>query len=285
MSRILVIGSVNLDLSAAVSRLPQPGETVTGAKLARFPGGKGANQALAAKRLGADVVLLACVGADPAANEALALVREGHVNLRHIRIHTEAATGIALIAVAESGENQIVVAPGANAELTLDGIDLPRADAMICQLEVPAATALDAVMRFDGFICMNLAPAREVDDALIERADLVVVNEIEAAFYGERLVACRGYVAMTHGRNGAELRRRGEVVARAPAPEVKAIDTVGAGDAFTAAVTVALVEGREPDEALAFACAAGSLATTRQGAQPSLPTRKEVDALIRGQRP
>ncbi len=280
MSRILVIGSVNLDLSATVSRLPRAGETVTGAKLSRYPGGKGANQALAAQRLGANVALLACVGADPAANEALALLREAHVDLRHLRVDADAATGIALIAVAESGENHIVVAPGANAVLTLEGVDLPEADALICQLEVPAATARDALERFDGLVCVNLAPARDVDDALIERADLVVVNEIEAAFYGERLAACRGYVAKTHGRNGAELIRGGKVVATAPAPEVDAIDTVGAGDAFTAALTVALVEGREPEQALRFACAAGSLATTRKGAQPSLPTRDAVEALL-----
>lgn len=280
MTRVLVIGSVNLDLSAAVSRLPGPGETVTGAKLSRFPGGKGANQALAARRLGADVALLACVGGDTAANEALVLLRQGHVDLRHLKIHADAATGVALIAVADSGENQIVVAPGANAELTLEDIRLPAADALICQLEVPAATVLDAVGRFDGLVCMNLAPAREIDNAIIERADLVVVNETEAAFYGDALAACRGFVATTRGGAGAELRKRGQLVAEVPAPAVEAIDTVGAGDAFTAAITVALAEGMGPRDALAFACAAGSLATTRAGAQPSLPTREDVEGLL-----
>lgn len=280
MTDILVIGSVNLDLSASVSRLPKPGETVTGATLKRFPGGKGANQALAARRLGADVTLIACVGDDNVAGEAFALLKEGGVDLSRCVVHPEAGTGVALISVAVSGENCIVVAPGANARLSLEHIDMPTAAAMICQLEVPGNTIVTAAERFDGLFCVNLAPAREIDDRIIERADVVVVNETESAWYGERLSLCKGMVVTTHGAAGAEIRADGKVVATTKAHRVEAIDTTGAGDAFTAALVVALVEQMSPDDALRFACAAGSLSATRRGAQPSLPTRQELEAFL-----
>ena len=280
MVDVLVIGSVNLDLCASVSRLPEAGETVTGASLSRFPGGKGANQALAAQRLGANVRLIACVGDDAAAEEALALLRDGGVDLAGVHVHADLATGIALISVAPSGENQIVVAPGANAAMDSESIEPGGADALICQLEIPASVIARAAESFEGFVCANLAPAKEIDVTVLQRADLVVVNETEAAWYGDTLVACSGFIATTHGARGAELRQGGELIAKAAPPAVTAIDTVGAGDTFTAALTVALVEGRSPEEALRFACAAGAAATTRAGAQPSLPTRDEVEVLL-----
>ena len=223
------------------------------------------------------------VGADAVADEALALLRAGGVDLSCCAAHPTAATGTALICVAPTGENHIVVAPGANA--VLDGVPdvLPPADALIAQLEVPQAAIARALRGFDGYFCMNLAPARDVDDALLARTDLVVVNETEAAWYGSRLDRCGGYVATTFGADGAELRRRGETIARSGSPRVDVIDTTGAGDTFTAALTVALVDGLPPAEALAFACAAGALATTRAGAQPSLPRRAEVEALLADQ--
>jgi ribokinase len=281
VTRILVVGSVNLDLSARVARLPEPGETITGAALSRFPGGKGANQALAARRLGADVQLLACVGKDAAADEALALLREGGVDLSGMQVLPGTATGVALICVAPSGENQIVVAPGANAAMNPATLALGSADALICQLEVPAEAIARAASEFGGFLCANLAPAKEIDATVLQRADLVIVNETEAAWYGETLEACGGLVAVTYGSRGANLRRGGALIAEAEPPPVSAVDTVGAGDAFTAALTVALVEGQEPGDALRFACAAGAAAATRAGAQPSLPTREEVDRLLR----
>jgi ribokinase len=278
--RIIIVGSVNLDLAARVDHLPVPGETVTGAELHRFPGGKGANQALAARRLGADVTLVARVGEDAAAEEALALLRAAGVDLSRCLADDNAPTGIALISIAPSGENHIVVAPGANRLLRPEMLALPEADALICQLEVPAETLCRAREQFEGFFCVNLAPAMNVPEAIVERADLIVVNETEAAFYGDRLRLCRGYIALTHGALGAELRRGGEVVARTTPPRVTAVDTTGAGDTFTAALALALVEGRSPHDALAFACAAGALATTKHGAQPSLPFRAEVEALL-----
>jgi ribokinase len=279
VAHIVVIGSINLDLSAAVTRLPAPGETVTGATLERFPGGKGANQALAARRLGADVTMIGCVGDDAAAAEATSLLREGGVDLSRLVTHPSEATGIALISVAATGENCIVVAPGANAVLAADDIDLPAADALVCQLEIPTDTIASAVDAFDGFVCVNLAPARQIDVTVLARADLVVVNETEALWYGDSLSACGGLVATTYGKAGAELHRGAKRVAAAESPVVYAIDTTGAGDTFTAALTVALVEDMPPDKALAFACAAGAAATTKRGAQPSLPTREEVLSL------
>lgn len=280
MSSIAVVGSVNLDIVASVARLPVPGETVTGAELHRYPGGKGANQALAARRLGADVTLIACVGDDAVADEALALLGEGGVDLEYCRRITDAPTGTALIAVAPDGENHIVVAPGANRLLDADALRLPDADALICQLEVPADTIARAAAEFDGFVCVNLAPAMHVDVSVLQRADLVIVNETEAMWYGDSLGACPGMIATTFGAAGAVLQQRGEDIARAKPPRVDAVDTTAAGDAFTAALTVALVEGQSPAAALAFACAAGAATATRMGAQPSLPVRNDVLALM-----
>ena len=276
MPTVAVIGSVNLDIVARVARLPAPGETVTGAKLHRFPGGKGANQALAAQRLGADVSLVARVGDDAAADEALALLRAGGVDLSACVAIPDVATGTALIAVAPSGENQIVVAPGANRYLLPDQLEVPDSDAVICQLEVPVETVVSVAKAYKGFFCVNLAPAMEIDVAVLQRADLVVVNETESDWYGASLRACAGLVATTRGAGVASLERDGKVVAEARPTATEAIDATGAGDTFTAALTVALIEGQAPEEALQFACAAGAVAVTKMGAQPSLPMRSEV---------
>lgn len=276
MTSVVVVGSVNLDIVASADSLPTPGETVTGATLNHFPGGKGANQALAAARLGADVSMLAHVGKDSAADEALALLRDGGVNLDGCIAVDDARTGVALIAVAKSGENQIIVAPGANRTLMPEMLSIPSADALICQLEVPTETIAHAAASFDGFFCVNLAPARHVDVTVLQRADLVIVNELESAWYGESLAACHGMIATTFGAAGAVLTQDGADLARAKPPRIDAVDTVAAGDTFTAALVVALVEGQNPEDALNFACCAGAVAATRVGAQPSLPTREEV---------
>ena len=280
--RITVVGSVNLDIVAYGERLPRPGETVTGATLARHPGGKGANQALAARRLGAEVSLVARVGRDAAADEALALLRAGGVDLSHCGVDPEAATGVALIAVAADGENQIVVAPGANARLLptmLEG--LPLSDALLCQLEVPVPTVMYAAAHANGFVALNLAPALDVPDSLLEHADLLVVNDTEALHYGEALHRGGGWVAVTHGARGATLLRDGREVATALPPRIVPVDTTGAGDTFVAALLVALLEKQAPAAALAFACAAGAATAMVAGAQPSLPTRGAVERLMR----
>ncbi len=282
--RITVVGSVNLDLVASSPALPAPGQTVTGATLARHPGGKGANQALAARRLGASVSLVGRVGADSMAEEALALLHAEDVDLRECRADPQAPTGVALIAVAPDGENQIVVASGANAAFTPDQLPARIEGALIAQLELPVAAVTAAAERTTGFVSLNLAPALAAPDALLARADLLVANEAEAAMYGARLHAGRGLAAVTLGVRGAVLFRNGEQVATAVPPPVAAVDATGAGDAFVAALTLAMLEGQPPEAALRFACAAGALACTRPGSQPSLPTRQEVETVLRAGR-
>lgn len=278
MVRIAVVGSVNLDIVAAAPKLPAPGETVTGARLARYPGGKGANQALAARRLGADVSLFAGVGADAAAEEALSLLRAEGVDLSNCIVSRDSPTGVALIAVAPGGENQIVVAPGANMDFAPDSFDLSRFDAVICQLEVSTKT-VERAARAARFFALNAAPARPLPAELIARASLLIVNQTEAAFYGDAVNACEGILAVTAGAEGAALFRKGTEIARAIPPSINAVDATGAGDAFVAALTVALIESRTPDDALRFAVAAGACAAMRAGAQPALPTRADIEAI------
>jgi ribokinase len=268
--RIVVVGSVNLDLVARVERLPRPGETVGGATFARVPGGKGANQAVACARLGAKVTMVAAVGTDPLAEEALAGLHEAGVTLELYESADE-PTGVALIQVDQAGETTIAVAPGANAKLGT--VELPKHDAVLCQLEVPDEAVLSAWEECTGLFCLNAAPARPI----AVDADLTVVNRHEL----EALVRRDGLVALTLGAEGAVLLEDEEEVARASPPPVDAVDGTAAGDAFTACLLVSVLEDRSREEALTRACAAGAIAASRFGAQPSLPTTAEVDAILR----
>ena len=280
MVDITVVGSVNLDLVARAPRLPVPGETVTDADFSIHPGGKGANQALAAQRLGAQVTLVARVGSDANSAPALALLRPGGVELTDVTTDPEAPTGVALIAVDHNGENQIVVAPGANRTINPDAVaGVEVADAVICQLEIPTAVVEAAAQHRRGLFVLNAAPVRPLPPELVSRCDVIVVNEVEHEALRSDLSLFSGLIALTLGADGAVLLRDGVEIARSTPPPVTVIDTVGAGDTFVAALTVALAEGRSPAEALTWATAAGSLATTRHGAQPSLPTRHDVDEL------
>jgi ribokinase len=266
--RIVVVGSINLDLVARCQRLPRPGETVTGATFSRVPGGKGANQAVACARLGADVTLLAAVGADDLAGEALAELREAGVEL--VLATAADPTGVALIYVDAAGENQIVVAPGAN--WALGEVEIPPHDGVLCQLEIPDEAVISAWEQCTGLFCLNAAPARPIR----LDPDLTVVNRYEL----EALSRRDGLVAVTLGPEGARLLEDGEEIARAAPPTVEAVDGTAAGDAFTACLLVSLLEGRDPQESLERACAAGALAASRLGAQPSLPTADQVDAIL-----
>jgi ribokinase len=263
---LTVVGSINLDLVARVERLPRAGETLSGATLDRIPGGKGANQAVAAARLGAEVRMVGAVGRDTLAADALAGLDGAGVDLA-IR-EVDEPTGIAIILVADDGENQIVVVPGANAAVR--GFSSPGN--VLCQLEIPD-TALQEARAQAGWLCVNAAPARP----LVVDADLVVANRYEAELIGEQPL-----LALTLGEEGAVLVERGAEVARAAPPRVNAVDGTAAGDAFTASLVVSLLEGRDREEALRRACAAGAVAASRFGAQPSLPTADEVDAILRG---
>jgi len=279
-----VVGSINLDLVASGAPLPTAGETVTGARFAQHPGGKGANQALAARRLGAEVKMVGCVGDDGLAEPALALLRQDGVDVVDVMSEIGTSTGVALIAVSPEGENQITVASGANANVSASDVaGLPVCDVILCQLEVPIAAimaAADRAAETSALLAINLAPAIQVPDSLLNRADLLIVNEIEAAFYGDALHHDGGLVAVTLGGEGAVLYKQGREIARVPAFDVSVVDTTGAGDTFCGALAVALAEGQPPEQALRFASAAGALAVTRSGAQPSLPWRAQVDALL-----
>jgi ribokinase len=262
---LTVVGSINLDLVTKVERLPRPGETLSGATLERIPGGKGANQAVAAARLGAQVRMVGCVGADPYAEEALSGLRTAGVRLEVSEV--DAPTGVAIILVAADGENVIVVVPGANAQVggfTVNGN-------VLCQLEIPDEAVREARAQAE-WLCLNAAPARP----LPVEADLVVANGFEAEVVGEQPL-----LAVTMGEEGAVLLDHGTEIARARPPRVVAVDGTAAGDAFTACLAMSLLEGREPEEALRRACAAGALAATVFGAQPSLPTADDVDAILR----
>ncbi|MFC7378094.1 ribokinase [Brevundimonas sp. GCM10030266] len=280
--RITVVGSINLDFVASAPKLPRAGETVTGATLARHPGGKGANMALAAQRLGADVCMVGRVGRDAMAEEALALLLADDVDTGGVIADADAPTGVALIAVDPDGENQIVVAAGANHQVTPEQLPARIEGPLLLQLELPVETVEAAVGRATDFVCVNLAPAQPVSDQLLRRADLIVVNETEAAFYGDLLHHGGGRVVVTRGAKGATMYQRGVEMAWATPPKVRAVDATGAGDCFVGAICVALLEGMEPAEALTFACAAGAIAATRPGAQPSFPTRDEVEEILEG---
>jgi ribokinase len=262
--RLTVVGSANLDFVARVERLPRPGETVTDASLLRAPGGKGANQAVGAARLGAEVRFFGAVGEDDFAEPALSGLREAGVELE---VERRGDTGIALIVVDADGENEIIVVPGANA--TVDAVGRRN---VLCQLEIPVETVRANAEGADWF-CLNAAPAKPVD----VEPDLLVVNRYEYE------VNSRGkLVALTLGEEGAVLLEDGREVARAEPPKVKAVDGTAAGDAFTACLVVSHLEGRDWEEALRRACAAGAIAATRPGAQPSLPTAEEVDEILAG---
>ena len=269
--RITVVGSANIDLVARCARLPKPGETVGGATFSRLPGGKGANQAVAAARLGAGVRFVGRVGTDRLVLESLG--REG-VDVSGVRVD-DGESGVALIFVDDAGENVIVVAPGANERLEPADVELGPCDAVLVQQEIPVDVIVAAAEQAP-FLCLNAAPARPIPPELIERADLVIVNRFEL----DALPATPPLAALTLGAEGAVLLESGHEVARAASPRVHAVDGTGAGDAFCAALLVSLLLDRDREDALRFACAAGAFAAAHAGAQASFPTVTEVEQLL-----
>jgi ribokinase len=265
---LAVVGSVNLDFVVRCERLPRPGETLTGANFRRYPGGKGANQAVAAARMGARVTFAGTVGEDALADDALSTLA-GEVELV---VGRRGVTGVAFILVDDAGENEIVVAPGANLE---PASTFPPGN-VLCQLEIPVEAVERAAEAADRFF-LNAAPARSLPASVVRAAELVVVNRYEL----EALPETPRLTALTLGAEGAVLLECGEEVARAAPPRVDAVDGTAAGDAFTASLVVSHLEGRDLEEGLRRACAAGALAASRPGAQPSLPTAVEVDEILR----
>ena len=265
---LAVVGSANVDFVVRCESLPRPGESLTDATFARYPGGKGANQAVAAARLGASVVFAGNSGDDDLAEEALSGLVDAGVDTR---VNVLGTTGVAFILVDREGEKEIVVAPGANAEPV--GMRFPGN--VLCQLEVPVESVVEAAEGASRFF-LNAAPARPIPAELVRAAEVVVVNRYEL----EALPVTPRLTALTLGAEGAVLLKEGEEIARARAPEIEAVDGTAAGDAFTACLVVTRLEGYRWEEALRRACVAGALAASRPGAQPSLPTAAEVDEML-----
>ena len=298
MSGVFVVGSINQDFVLRLERRPAPGETVTGAELALFPGGKGANSAVAAARLGARVSMLGRVGEDAFGENLVRNLLDNGVGTMHVRAAHDSPTGSAFITVTPDGENAIVVSPGANrsfgpGEVEDAAEDLRAASVLVAQLEVDAAAvgrAASIVTEAGGRFLLNFAPPREVPEGLIPLADPLVVNEHEARFLldadtGEPETLIEGLlelgsrsVVITLGANGALLAADGST-RRFGAPKVEAVDTTGAGDAFVGALAARLAGGAPLEEAVPYAVLAGAVAVTREGAQGSLPTPEGVEGL------
>jgi ribokinase len=301
---VTVVGSLNMDLVVRAPRIPQPGETIIGSQYRQVPGGKGANQAVAAARLGAHVSMVGRVGHDAFGQALLENLARDGVDHSSVLRHEGAATGVALIVVDDAGQNSIVVASGANARLSPGDVEaaeaaIRRADVLLLQLESPLETVTWAaeMAQARGLpVVLNPAPARPLPDSLLAMVNVLVPNESETALLAERPVTDRaqaeaaahallelgvGAVILTLGERGALLAEP-DGVTHVPAFEVTPVDTTAAGDAFVGGLAVALAEGRALAEAVRWGSAAGALATTKEGAQPSLPTRDAVEALLTG---
>lgn len=302
MGKIVVIGSANTDLVVKTDRMPSPGETVLGGRFMMAGGGKGANQAVAASRLGGEVTFVARVGRDLFGEQALAGYRAERMDVRHVTCDEDAPSGVALICVDRAAENSIVVAPGANERLSPQDVDraepeIAAADFVVLQLEIPLPAvvhAAEVAERHGVPVILNPAPAAVIPDELLRRCYLLTPNRSECAMLtgmpvtdaadveraADALLA-RGVrrVVVTLGGEGS-LVKGPDCCERVEARRVEAVDTTGAGDTFNGALAVALSEGRPLREAVRFATAASSIAVTRMGAQSSVPMREEVDALL-----
>lgn len=301
---ILVVGSLNVDYVVSVARAPRPGETVTGTRFATHPGGKGANQAFAAARLGAEVALVGRVGVDTQGTWLVTHLAGGGVDTSAVAQDASTSTGVALIVVDAGGENSIVVAPGANARLGPEAVEacadrFDRARVVLLQLEVPIETVLSAARRAratGSLVLLDPAPASPVPGELIALVDFVTPNETELLTLCGETVAHESTlvladVATLAGRlrdRGArrvlvKLGSRGALLVGddgetlCPAPAVDVVDTTAAGDALSGAFAVALSEGLDERKALAFAVTAASISVTQEGAQTSMPPRAEVE--------
>ena len=299
---IVVVGSINMDLVADTPRIPHAGETLTGTNFTTTPGGKGANQAVAVARLGYPVYMVGMVGEDVFGQALLD-------NLQSVGVITDAVarvsgpSGVAPILVSSTGENSIVVVPGANGKVTPDFIDLKSAllrsaAIVLCQLELPMETVthtLDICAKADVPVILDPAPAAPLPESLWTHVTWFTPNVTEAAFYvgggatnpeatAEKLFARGlGGVVLKRGSDGVWIALNGASGVSVPAFAVAAVDTVAAGDCFNGAFAVAQLEGRDAVAAARFASAAAAISVTRRGAQASMPNRAEVDAFLAGQ--
>ena len=291
--RIVVLGSVNMDLVVRCQRLPLPGETVRGSDLRRWPGGKGANQAVAAARMGAAVDFIGCVGDDELGREAMAVLHAEGIGLAHLQVLAGAPTGVAMIAVDEHGENTIVLSAGANGRVTASHVraaaGLIESEALlVCQLEVPLEAIEEAVSiarAADVPVLLNPAPASALPLRLLQAVDYLVPNETEAAVLapsgGSHQSTVRAlqnlgprHVLMTLGSDGVMV--SGVEPTVVPAPTVGAMDTTGAGDTFVGALAASLVEDVPLLQAVEVAVKAAAISVTREGAMSAMPRREEL---------
>jgi ribokinase len=303
---ICVVGGINMDLVVQVPHIPRPGETVHGGAVSRFPGGKGANQAVAASRLGASVGLVGQVGMDAFGAELLGTLAAAGVETSAVRRVSGTATGVALISVASDGQNAIVVAPGANMaweDSAVAGIEWAVAECrlLVLNLEVPPAViaaVIRAAKRGGAWVILNPAPYRSGDEACFGEVDVLVPNQVEAASYagmdpdavtdwgavGQELrqLGPRA-VIITLGGAGSAIINSTETT-HVPGFAVPVVDTTAAGDAFVGGLAAALMRELPLHDAVRFANACGAMAVTRAGAQPSLPRRDEVEHLMVGGR-
>ena len=293
--RVVVVGSINMDVVVTAARLPALGETLLGEAVAFHPGGKGANQAAAAARLGARCSMIGAVGDDAFGEQLRTFLAATGVDVAGVRTRST-ATGVASIIVAD-GDNAIIVAPGANAlvsETDVTTVDLQRADVVVTQLEIPvgaARVALQHARAGGATTILNAAPARACPDELLAAADVLVVNESELAAlcggtYEDAAAAARDVrafpaqsVVVTLGARGA-IAVLADEVHSIPAPAVEVVDTTGAGDCFVGALAARLSAGDEIAAAVRFGVYAASLSVQRDGAGPSMPTLSEVDAAL-----
>jgi ribokinase len=299
--RVIVVGSVNMDLVAVVDRLPAPGETVTGGRFAQHHGGKGGNQAVAAARLGAPTWFVGAVGADAFGTEAREALDAEGVDVSELRTLPDAATGVALILVDATGENSIAVAGGANTALekahvreSLSRLGPGPGDVVLVGHEIPTPTATEALRlakAAGATTIFNPAPASGVTPEALALTDVLTPNQGEAALLAPGGDAARrgtdllgalaggGRVLITLGARGARLIGQGESVS-IPSPEVEAVDTVGAGDTLNGALAAGVAEGRSMEDAARRAVTAAALAVTRAGAREGMPTARELEAAL-----
>lgn len=301
-AQVTVVGSLNMDLVVRSPRIPSPGETIIGHDFHTVPGGKGANQAIAAARMGAQVAMVGRVGNDAFGQALLDNLATAGVEHNWVLQDTDVATGVALITVDDNGQNSIVVVPGANMRLSSTDVEraeaaIAAADVVLLQLESPLETVVRAAKlarAHHKLVVLNPAPARPLPSDLLSLVNVLIPNESETALLTgrpvENLLSAQeaavflldqglDTVILTLGERGAML-AHGREVKRFPAFQVKVVDTTAAGDAFVAGFAVALAEGQPLEEAVRWGNAAGALAATKLGAQPSLPTRDELKRLL-----
>jgi len=270
--RVGVCGSVNMDVFGYVDRLPLPGETIAGSRLAYAPGGKGANQAVAAARAGAQVSFAGACGRDPFGDQVAAALAADGINVTGLQ-RVDAPTGVAMILVEDGGENVIVAVYGANTQTSGPPAGA-QADVWLTQAETTpdaVAATLGTARASDAMAVVNPAPAGRIPAELIERFDVAVVNETELDALGDRRPPA---VVLTLGKRGARVLPDGPEL---PAFPAEAVDTTGAGDALTGALAAALAEGRPLDQAVRFGMAAAAVSVERPGCQPAMPRRAEIE--------